>query len=132
MPEFNHVFITYSIILFYFQDNEVWEQRWPSVDWRYRLDLVCKIKGEEYISKVERNYLDTLDVETALDIVFDHPYINDLFQSKENVQVLSFKVEPGYKATLSLKTKTIPPEDTSSSSPSANLNEMSSGSEKGR
>jgi hypothetical protein len=77
------------------------------VDWRYQLDLVCKIKGEEFVAKVERNYLDTLDQQTALQIALDLPDVQKLIPSGE-CQVLSFKVEPGFRALLSIREKKLP------------------------
>jgi hypothetical protein len=56
---------------------------------------------------VERNYLDTLDQETALDIVFDNSEVQKVL-SKDSFEVVSFTVEPAFKATITLRQKTSP------------------------
>jgi len=89
-------------------DNEVWEQHWPTVDWRYGLDLICHVKGkskpEEVITKIERNYLDTMDEATAVQVALDLPAVRKLIPSGE-YEVLYYSVEPGFRATLGLQEK---------------------------
>ncbi|XP_021967257.1 leucine--tRNA ligase [Folsomia candida] len=88
-------------------DHEVWEQPWPSVDFRYHLDLICKIKGEEIVTKVERTYLDSMDPTTALQIVLDLPEVQKLVSSG-HIEIVRFHVEPGYRATIVIKEKNLP------------------------
>lgn len=108
-----------NIELRFVQDYEVWEQQWPQVDWRYGLDLICRLKGEEIVTKVERNYLDSMDEGTALQIALDLPEVQKLVPSGQ-CEIQRFNVEPGFRAVLSLKEKASPndaspPSDSSSS-----------------
>lgn len=81
----------------------MWEQQWPQVDWRYGLDLICKVKGEEIIVKVERNYLDNMDEATAVQIALDQPNVRKLIPAQ--CEVSSFTIEPSFRAVLSLREK---------------------------
>lgn len=71
------------------------------------MDLICKIKGEEIVTKVERTYLDSMDPTTALQIVLDLPEVQKLVSSG-HIEIVRFHVEPGYRATIVIKEKNLP------------------------
>ncbi|CAL8135421.1 unnamed protein product [Orchesella dallaii] len=86
-------------------DKEVWEQSWPEVDQNYKLDLICTVNGEEIIVKVERQYLDGMDEDTALELAFEDPEIAKRL-NKETTNIMQYKVDPGFRATLGLLDRT--------------------------
>ncbi|ODM87586.1 Leucine--tRNA ligase, partial [Orchesella cincta] len=87
------------------QDKEVWEQSWPDVDQNYKLDLICTVNGEELVVKVERQYLDGMDEDTALELAFEDEEISKRI-SKETTNVMQYKVEPGFRASIVLLDRT--------------------------
>lgn len=83
------------------QFKEVWEQSWPEVDQNYELDLICNVNGEEIIVKVERQYLDGMDEETAVEYAFEEESISSRI-NRESTTVTSYNVDPGFRATITL------------------------------
>jgi len=94
---------TFTFIYVDYQDNEVWEQKWPEVDQNYNCDLICKIRGKEVcVAKVERQYLDSLDKTVALEIALDQPEVKKLVGDKK-AEVSYLSVDPGFRATVVIK-----------------------------
>lgn len=59
------------------------------------------INGEEIIVKVERQYLDGMDEDTAMELAFEEDEIATRF-NRDNIKVTSYNVEPGFRAVLQL------------------------------
>ena len=91
------------------------QQKWPQVDPDYKLDLICKVNGQENgVVKMPRHQLDLLDAPTAIQLGQQHDNFVKYYSNRKILQS-SFDLYPGIQATLNLvveqKKKPIPTTD---------------------
>jgi len=84
-------------------EKEIWCQKFPHIDPNYNLELICEVFGNQICSvKVPRAILDNLDLSVALEMALEQPEVEKRV-ARETCEVISYKVEPNYQATLNIK-----------------------------
>jgi leucyl-tRNA synthetase len=84
-------------------EKEIWCQKFPHIDPNYNLELICEVYGKEVCTvKVPRAILDNLDLNVAVEMALEQPEVEKRV-GRETCEVISYKVEPNYQATLNIR-----------------------------
>ncbi|XP_044270469.1 probable leucine--tRNA ligase, mitochondrial [Tribolium madens] len=86
-------------------EKPVLEQRWPTLDDRYNLDLVCKVNGVEVCNvKIPKCDFEKLGEEEAIKIALNQKEVKEILGEKE-VERTGYMFEPDYEGVVSIFTR---------------------------
>ncbi|GJQ87681.1 hypothetical protein Trydic_g17499 [Trypoxylus dichotomus] len=88
---------------------DVLQQRWPDVDYDYRLELVCQVNGcENAAVKFPRKEIEVLCKEDALRIALEQDKVQEVLKTRTILDV-KYAIHYGYENVLNILTDQPPP-----------------------
>jgi leucyl-tRNA synthetase len=95
-------------------DKSVFEQKWPTIDSVYNLDLVCKVNGLEIcVAKIAKCEFDKLSEEDAIEIALKQEAMKDELSDKTILKT-RHTVQPDYEIVVNVTTNRVRKENKAS------------------
>lgn len=86
-------------------NKTVLDQKWPTIDSSYKMDLLCYINGAEICTvKVPKDAFDSVTKEEAIRMAEDQTEIRDKL-AENDVDNVEFTIKEEYSKTIHFKTK---------------------------